>query len=128
MEYSRDARAAGETKYPITKSISLALNAITSFSGTPLRFIFYLGTVLCTLSVGIAIYLFIVWTFVRNSPDHAGTTYLTLAIFFVSGLQMLCMGILGQYIRRVFDEIKERPLYLIKSSNLVENSPSTDEI
>jgi len=118
VEYERDARHAGVTKYPIIKSISLALNAITSFSGTPLRFIFYLGAVLCTLSVGIGIYLFIMWNFVQHSPTHAGTTYLTLAIFFVSGLQMLCMGILGQYLRRVFDEIKNRPLYLIKQTNL----------
>ncbi|MBN2704781.1 MAG: glycosyltransferase family 2 protein [Pontiellaceae bacterium] len=116
--YSRDARHAGTTKYPITKSIGLALNAITSFSGTPLRFIIYLGTLLCTLSFAIAIYLFTVWSIIGRSPTHAGTTYLTLAIFFVSGLQMLCMGILGQYIRRVFDEIKERPLYLIRDSNL----------
>ena len=118
VEYVRDARHAGVTKYPIIKSISLALNAITSFSGTPLRFIFYLGGLLCTLSVGIAVYLFIVWNFIQSSPQHAGTTYLTLAIFFVSGLQMFCMGILGQYIRRVFDEIKDRPLYLIRDTNL----------
>ena len=123
VEYERDARHAGITKYPIIKSIHLALNAITSFSGTPLRFIFYLGTVLCTLSVGIGIYLFIVWNFIQTSPMHAGTTYLTLAIFFVSGLQMLCMGILGQYLRRVFDEIKNRPLYLIKSTNLAIKTP-----
>lgn len=118
VEYVRDARLAGVTKYPLIKSIGLALNAITSFSGTPLRFIFYLGTLLCTLSIAIGIYLLIVWTVAGHSPNHAGTTYLTLAIFFVSGLQMLCMGILGQYIRRVFDEIKERPLYLIKQTNL----------
>jgi dolichol-phosphate mannosyltransferase len=120
VEYIRDARHAGVTKYPLIKSIGLALNAITSFSGTPLRFIFYLGTVLCTLSVGIGIYLFIVWNFIQTSPQHAGTTYLTLAIFFVSGLQMLCMGILGQYLRRVFDEIKMRPLYLINRTNFEE--------
>ncbi|MDF7807328.1 glycosyltransferase family 2 protein [Pontiellaceae bacterium B12219] len=118
VEYVRDARLAGVTKYPLIKSIGLALNAITSFSGTPLRFIFYLGGLLCTLSIGIGIYLFIVWNFIQTSPAHAGTTYLTLAIFFVSGLQMFCMGILGQYLRRVFDEIKERPLYLIKQTNL----------
>jgi len=118
VNYERDARHAGVTKYPIIKSIALALNAITSFSGTPLRFIFYLGGVLCTLSLGIAIYLLVVWNMIGHSPSHAGTTYLTLAIFFVSGLQMLCMGILGQYIRRVFDEIKERPLYLVKDTNL----------
>ncbi|HEY5652884.1 MAG TPA: glycosyltransferase family 2 protein [Pontiella sp.] len=118
VEYVRDARHAGVTKYPLIKSIALALNAITSFSGTPLRFIFYLGSLLCSLSLGIAVYLLIVWNLVGHSPSHAGTTYLTLAIFFVSGLQMLCMGILGQYIRRVFDEIKNRPLYLVKDTNL----------
>ena len=118
VSYSRDARYAGTTKYPITKSIGLALNAITSFSGTPLRFVFYLGSLLCTLSFGIYIYLLCVWTIAGRTPSHAGTTYLTLAIFFVSGLQMLCMGILGQYIRRVFDEIKDRPLYLVRDTNI----------
>ena len=119
IKYTREARHAGITKYPITKSITLALNAITSFSGTPLRLIFYLGNLLCILSIGIALYVFIIWNFIEgNSPSHAGTTYLTLAIFFVSGLQMLCMGILSQYIRRVFDEIKNRPLYLIQETNI----------
>ncbi|MFC1467900.1 glycosyltransferase family 2 protein [Verrucomicrobiota bacterium] len=122
IEYERDARHAGVTKYPLRKSIALALNAITSFSGTPLRCIFYLGIVLCSLSIGIAIYLFWVWNFRQSIPPaHAGTTYLTLAIFFVSGLQMLCMGILGQYLRRVFDEIKKRPLYLVKETNFIES-------
>lgn len=118
VEYERDARHAGITKYPLIKSVGLALNAITSFSGTPLRFILYLGTLLCTLSIGIGIYLLFVWNVLQTAPSHAGTTYLTLAIFFVSGLQMLCMGILGQYLRRVFDEIKNRPLYLIKNTNI----------
>ena len=123
IEYVREARHAGVTKYPLVKSIALALNAITSFSGTPLRLIFYLGNLLCLLSLGIAIYLFTVWTLIQqNPPPHAGTTYLTLAIFFVSGLQMLCMGILSQYLRRVFDEIKERPLYLIHETNLKDRS------
>ncbi|VGO21023.1 glycosyltransferase family 2 protein [Pontiella sulfatireligans] len=119
VEYVRDARHAGVTKYPLIKSIGLALNAITSFSGTPLRLLFYLGTLLCLLSIGIGVYLFVAWNFVqRMSPSHAGTTYLTLAIFFVSGLQLFGMGILGQYLRRVFDEIKDRPLYLVSDSNL----------
>ena len=121
IHYVREARHAGITKYPFRKSVALALNAITSFSGTPLRLIFYLGQLLCLLSLGIALYLFITWTQVQQAPPaHAGTTYLTLAIFFVSGLQMLCMGILSQYIRRVFDEIKNRPLYLIQETNMKE--------
>ena len=119
IEYIREARYSGETKYPFSKSLALALNAITSFSGTPLRLIFYLGNLLCLISLAIAIYLYFVWFLVdKNPPNHAGTTYLTLAIFFVSGLQMLCMGILSQYLRRVFDEIKCRPLYLIKETNI----------
>lgn len=118
VEYVRDARIAGVTKYPLIKSVGLALNAITSFSGTPLRLLFYLGALLCILSVGISIYLFSVWNISGHTPGHAGTTYLTLAIFFVSGLQLFGMGILGQYLRRVFDEIKNRPLYLVKKTNL----------
>jgi dolichol-phosphate mannosyltransferase len=121
IEYVREARYAGETKYPFSKSFALALNAITSFSGTPLRLIFYLGNLLCLISLAIAIYLYITWFLIQNNPPiHAGTTYLTLAIFFVSGLQMLCMGILSQYLRRVFDEIKDRPLYLIAETNCKE--------
>ena len=123
VEYVRDARHAGVTKYPIIKSIALALNAITSFSGTPLRLIFYRGGLSGTLPIGIAIYLLIIWNLLGRSPAHSGTTYLTLAIFFVSGLQMFCMGILGQYLRRVFDEIKERPLYLVKETNLKRERP-----
>ena len=120
VPYIREARFAGITKYPLINSISLALNAITSFSGTPLRLIFYLGNILCILSISIALYVFIIWNFIeKNIPSHAGTTYLVLAIFFVSGLQMLCMGILSQYIRRVFDEIKGRPLYLIQDTNII---------
>ena len=123
VHYVREARHAGVTKYPLVKSIALALNAITSFSGTPLRLIFYLGNLLCILSLGITLYLFITWTLIQQAPPpHAGTTYLTLAIFFVSGLQMLCMGILSQYLRRVFDEIKQRPLYLIHETNLKDRS------
>lgn len=118
VEYERDARFAGVTKYPLIKSISLALNAITSFSGTPLRLLFYTGALLCALSIAIGLYLFTVWNIAGRIPAHAGTTYLTLAIFFVSGLQLFGMGILGQYLRRVFDEIKARPLYLIKSTNI----------
>ena len=122
IEYIREARYSGETKYPFSKSVTLALNAITSFSGTPLRLIFYLGNLLCLLSLAIAIYLYITWFLIQNNPPtHAGTTYLTLAIFFVSGLQMLCMGILSQYLRRVFDEIKDRPLYLIAETNCKEH-------
>ena len=119
IDYVRDPRLSGKTKYPFIKSLSLALNAITSFSGTPLRIIFYLGNFLCLISLAVAIYVFVAWNFIEQKiPAHAGTTYLTLAIFFVSGLQMLCMGILSQYIRRVFDEIKNRPLFIIKDTNI----------
>jgi len=119
VHYVRDARHAGVTKYPLIKSIHLALNAITSFSGTPLRLLFYSGTLLCLLSFAIGLYLFTAWNLSGRTPGHAGTTYLTLAIFFVSGLQLFGMGILGQHLRRVFDEIKNRPLYIIRKTNLL---------
>ena len=83
IEYVREARYAGETKYPFSKSFALALNAITSFSGTPLRLIFCLEIYL-SLSLAIAIYLYITWFLIQNNPPiHAGTTYLTLNIFCV---------------------------------------------
>jgi len=114
--YDRDPRYAGEKKYTFKKSFVLALNAIASFSGTPLRLIFYLGGWICAGSlVGcIAAWIYHMKT---GEPRHMGTVTLAFATLFITGLQMFCIGIIGQYLRRVFDEIKDRPLYLVQSQN-----------
>jgi dolichol-phosphate mannosyltransferase len=114
--YTRDPRYAGEVKYTFRKSLVLALNAIASFSGTPLRMIFYLGGWICAGSIigaagSWAYYLRL------GHPTHIGTVTLAFATLFVTGIQMFSIGIIGQYLRRVFDEIKDRPLYLVQSRN-----------
>ncbi len=114
--YDRDPRYAGDKKYTFKKSFTLALNAIASFSGTPLRLIFYLGGWICAGSIAgcIAAWIYHVNT---GHPRHMGTVSLAFATLFITGLQMFCIGIIGQYLRRVFDEIKDRPLYLEQSRN-----------
>lgn len=115
--YDRDPRYAGEKKYTFKKSFVLALNAIASFSGTPLRLIFYLGGWICALSLAGCIAAWIYHAHYGH-PKHIGTVTLAFATLFITGLQMFCIGIIGQYLRRVFDEIKDRPLYLVQSDNL----------
>ncbi|MBT3294537.1 MAG: glycosyltransferase family 2 protein [Verrucomicrobia bacterium] len=114
--YTRDPRYAGEVKYTFKKSFVLALNAIASFSGTPLRMIFYLGGWICAGSMVGAVAS---WIYHMNTgqPRHIGTVTLAFATLFITGIQMFCIGIIGQYLRRVFDEIKDRPLYLVQSQN-----------
>jgi len=114
--YTRDPRYAGEVKYTFKQSLTLALNAIASFSGTPLRLIFYLGGWICVGSMVGAIASWI-YHFRTGQPQHIGTVTLAFATLFITGLQMFCIGIIGQYLRRVFDEIKDRPLYLVQSQN-----------
>jgi polyisoprenyl-phosphate glycosyltransferase len=114
IEYDRDVRYTGTTKYPITKMIRFAMDGITSFSDIPLRFASYLGF---TVSAAAFIYALIVISFKLFSlkppaytPGWASTI---VAVLFLGGVQLMSLGILGEYLGRVYDEVKGRPLYLI---------------
>jgi polyisoprenyl-phosphate glycosyltransferase len=111
VEYTRDPRFAGESKYPPRKLIRLALDGITSFSTVPIKLVAWLGFVLvafCLVVLGWALYT-------RFFTDAApqGWTSLLVVVLLLGGVQLLSLGIIGQYVARIFDESKQRPLYLV---------------
>ncbi len=112
VPFSRDARFAGEVKYTFRKSLKLAMNGIVSFSQVPLRLSTYLGLFAAFISL-IMGFLILYWRiFVPNSP-LTGFTMILIAIFFLGAIQLVSIGILGEYIGRIYEEVKGRPLYTI---------------
>lgn len=111
LEYNRDDRFAGETKYPLRKMIKFATDGIVSFSTKPLKLtaIFGIGT------IGISI-LLIIYTVITKimSDTSMGWASTMCVILFFSGVQLLSLGVIGEYIARIYDESKNRPLYLVK--------------
>ncbi len=114
IEYDRDVRHTGKTKYPLPKMIRFAMDGITSFSDIPLRFASYFGF---TVSAVAFIYALIVVAFKLFSLKPPGYTpgwaSTIVAVLFLGGVQLMSLGILGEYLGRVYDEVKGRPLYLI---------------
>ena len=111
LEYNRDDRFAGETKYPLRKMIKFATDGIVSFSTKPLKLtaIFGIGT------IGISI-LLIIYTIITKimSDTSMGWASTMCVILFFSGVKLLSLGVIGEYIARIYDESKNRPLYLVK--------------
>ncbi len=114
VAYDRAARFAGETKYPVWKSARLAFDAITSFSASPLRWIAVLGVGICLLAV-LWVLIVIVQAVVRPDTLQRGWASIVAAIVFLSGIQLVSIGLLGQYVSRIFEEGKRRPLYLVRT-------------
>ena len=112
--YERNERFAGESKYPLKKMLNFAWDGITSFSTKPLRFICVLGFIILFVSIAIMIYS-IVQKILGNTVD--GWTFLSISIWFIGGIQMICIGIIGEYIGKIYQETKARPRYII-SENL----------
>ena len=112
VPYKRAARFAGATKYPLRKMLKLALTAITGFSHAPLQLATYLGFIAAGLSI-IFIPIVIVerLTGLRAFEGQATTL---IAVLFLGGVQLICVGILGEYIGRIYDEVKGRPLYIVR--------------
>jgi len=112
IEYDRDARFSGATKYPISKMLRFAFDGITSFSEIPLRFATYLGFVVSAFAF---VYTAIVIGFKFAGLNEPGYTSMMVAILFLGGVQLIGIGILGEYVGRIYDQIKGRPLYLVSS-------------
>ncbi len=110
--YAREERFAGKTKYSLKKMLKLAIDGIISFSSFPLRIATYLGTGVAIASFIYTIYAIFIHFFTEQTV--AGWTSLIVAILFIGGLQLICLGLLGEYIGRINDEAKKRPLYIIK--------------
>lgn len=109
--YSRSARAAGETKYPLRKMLALAVDGITSFSVKPVHAVFYLG--LAFLVVAFCILIYVLYSYF-NHEVAPGWSSLMLSIWFCSGCILLCLGIIGEYIGKIYTEVKDRPRYNIQ--------------
>jgi dolichol-phosphate mannosyltransferase len=114
VEYDRKERFAGKTKYPFRKMLKLAFNAITSFSYFPLQMATYMGFI----SAGISILAIPVVTALRLSDQAAllGQATTLIAVLFLGGVQLITLGILGEYIGRIYDESKGRPLYIVSEA------------
>ena len=116
--YDRGERYAGKTKYPLKKMISFAVEGITSFSIKPLTMICHIGILILIISIIIMIY-----SIVRKVTGNTvtGWTFLSISIWFIGGLQMTSIGIIGEYIGKIYYETKKRPRYII-SENLLDNN------
>ena len=111
VPYERNARFAGTTKYPLKKMVRFAFDAITSFSHSPLQIATYLGFFISSFAFLASIYFLYLRFF--TSISTPGFTTLILAILFLGGIQLITLGIIGEYIGRIYDETKARPLYVI---------------
>jgi hypothetical protein len=113
--YKRAERLEGESKYPIGKMIGLALEGITSFSVRPLRLIFHVGLIAVLISI-----VLIIKTLVDklSGVTDPGWTSMMISIWFIGGVQMLCLSIVSEYIGKIFSEVKRRPRFIIEKNLL----------
>jgi glycosyltransferase involved in cell wall biosynthesis len=112
LHYERSARFAGTTKYPLRKMLGLALDGIVSFSTIPLRLVTIMGFAAALLA-----FIGIVYSLVVRLVTHSwvqGWAISFIGMLFMSGTQMLCLGVLGEYVGRIYTESKQRPLYLLR--------------
>lgn len=113
VEFSRDKRFAGSTKYPLKKMLKLAFDGIASFSYKPLKLASYTGMLFSVLSFLYLIGLLVQKIFFMKSTVPGWTTIVALNLFF-NGIVLIILGIIGEYIGRIYDEAKGRPLYVIR--------------
>ena len=112
VTYDRNVRVAGESKYPLSKMLSLSIDGITSFSARPMRWIFIVGLVIFLVTIGVGLYVLISYFLIhRTSP---GWTSLMLSVWGLGSLILMAIGIVGEYIGKIFNEVKHRPRYAIK--------------
>lgn len=111
VEYERDRRVAGESKYPLAKMLSFSIDGITSFSARPMRWIFITGLVLLIVALAVAVYVFVSYFY----SDHisAGWASIMLSIWILGSLILIAIGIVGEYIGKIFTEVKHRPRYAV---------------
>jgi polyisoprenyl-phosphate glycosyltransferase len=114
VEYDRDVRYSGTTKYPLTKMIRFAMDGITSFSDIPLRFASYFGFTVSAIAFVYALIIIGFKLFSLKPPGYTpGWASTIVTVLFLGGVQLMSLGILGEYLGRVYDEVKGRPLYLV---------------
>lgn len=112
VEYDRESRFAGQTKYPLKKMLRLASDAILSFSNTPLKIATFVGFITSIAAFIGIVYSLYVRLFTKSWVE--GWTFLMIAILLIGGIILLVLGIIGEYVGRIYGEIKQRPLYIVK--------------
>ncbi len=121
IPYERDSRHAGETKYTFRKMIRFAINGITSFSDKPLRMATQFGALVTAISLSIGMY-FLINKIINPSMQIRGYASTMIAILFLGGIQLMSVGILGEYMGRTYTESKKRPLYFIDEAINLDSS------
>jgi len=124
--YDRPGRAAGETKYPLRKMVRFAIDGITSFSVLPLRFATYLG-----MFISIASVVYAAWALFDKIVLHdtvQGWTTTVVLVALLSSVQLLMIGILGEYVGRIYEQVKQRPLYVVGDRVNLSREPDSDEL
>ncbi|MEU6868473.1 glycosyltransferase family 2 protein [Streptomyces sp. NPDC046876] len=121
VTYRRGERVAGETKYPLSKMIRLAVDGITNFSAAPLRLATWLGVVsflACLVMIGVTLVIF--------AAGHTvpGWTSLFVAMLFLGGVQLICVGLLGEYIGRIYTAVQRRPTYFVGYDSAAPTTPN----
>jgi polyisoprenyl-phosphate glycosyltransferase len=112
LKFDRDSRVAGDVKYTFLKSLALAINGLVAFSTIPLRLSTYLGlfsAFIALLMAGLVFY----WRFFTPNSTLTGFATIAIAIFFLGAVQLISIGILGEYIGRIYEDVKGRPLYTL---------------
>lgn len=125
--YEREERFAGETKYPVKKMLKFAIDGITSFSSVPLKLASWLGYIASVLA-----FLYLCSVFIQKLMGYTieGWATIMVALLFLGGVQLICLGIIGEYIGRIFNETKSRPIYIIdtiQGSEVTRKISSNDE-
>lgn len=115
--YKRLEREAGETKYPLKKMLTFAWNGVTSFSMTPMRFVLYFGAFSFVLSLVMALYV-LYTKFAGVTTSGWASTLLMMAFF--NGTNMMAIGLIGEYVGKIYEEVKARPRYIVEKSTPVE--------
>ena len=125
VTYDRNERFAGESKYPFKKMLSFAIDGITSFSVKPLRLITTIGVVIFVISLGMLLYTLISWLCGRTVT---GWTSTLASIWMIGGIQLLSLGVIGEYIGKIYNETKRRPRFIIdRYLNERGDDPVTDK-
>ena len=122
VTYDRNERFAGETKYPLRKMLPLAINGVSSFSAFPLRMIFIVGVIIFFISLACSIWVLWIRFVLQNAlPGWASTA---LPLYFLGGIQLLSIGIIGEYISKIYMESKRRPRFIIEQTTEEKSSYS----
>lgn len=124
IEFVAPKRFAGKSKFSLKKMLHFALDGITAFSKLPLRFAFYIGIICGLISFGITLQVVYIKLFTEDAVP--GWASVSASVLLLGGLQLIGMGIIGEYVGRIFEEVKQRPLYLIRAE-LKKNDAGEEE-